>query len=82
MGDINVVFITENNSPLSFCLSFLFAVEKKKREMISVQTAGVGCKVNAARQMTNELKMAASSVPWLQEEMNAYVLLLYSLPLL
>lgn len=66
MEGINVVFITENNSPLSFCLALslslsVFFFFHAVKDDISA-TVGIHCKVNAAWQMTNDLKMATSSV--------------------
>lgn len=67
MEGINVVFITKNNNPsLSFCLPLSLYISLALffsflKDDISAMV-GVRCKVTAARQMTNDLKMATSSV--------------------
>lgn len=67
MEGINVVFITKTTAlslsvslHLSVAFPFFFFFLAVKDDISA--TAGVRCKVNAARQMTNDLKMATSSV--------------------
>lgn len=64
MEGINVVFITKTTAlslSVSFHFSFVALKKKKKKDDISA-SIGVRRKVNAGRQMTNDLKMATSSV--------------------
>lgn len=77
MEGINVVFITENNSTLSpsVALYLVASLSFSLKDDISA-VVGIRCKVTDVRQMTNDLKMATSSVPLslAAEEMNVHII--------